>query len=129
MPKPFQSTPPGTPIGVDRAIEIARGTLAGAAPISVNVPPPTGVYNVSARYPEDRTPGGRSRIVIEQYSGSVLAAESSRTAPAGSRIVTLNRAIHTGDILGLPSKAVMSLASLTVLAQLVSGLVMWLKKR
>src|SRR5947207_1978460 len=58
---PFKLTPAGAPIGPDRAIAIARTTLPGATPISVNIPPPSGVYSISARYPEDRTAGGRSR--------------------------------------------------------------------
>ena len=128
-PKRFVVKPSGAPIGADRAVEVARATLPGAAPISVNVPPPNGTYLISARYPEDRTPGGRSRLVVDQYTGHVLAVESSRTAPAGSRLVTLNRAIHTGDLFGIPSKSIMSLASLAVVAQLVSGLALWMTAR
>jgi uncharacterized iron-regulated membrane protein len=124
------STPSGAPpISPDRAIEIGRAALPGADPISVNVPAPGGVYAISARYPEDLTPGGRSRIYIEQYSGAVLLAEGSRTAPAGTRLVTLNRAIHTGDVFGVPSKIAMSLGSLAVLVQAASGLMMWLKRK
>lgn len=128
-PPKFDVRPSGHPIGPDRALEIAREALPGATPISMNVPVPTGVYALSARYPEDRTPGGRSRLFIDQYSGAVLAAEGSRTAPAGSRAITLNRAIHTGDVFGIPSKAIVSLASLAVVAQLVSGVAWLLKKR
>jgi len=124
----FKLTPAGPPIGPDRAVAIARAALPDAAPISVNIPSPTGAYAVSARYPEDRTPGGRSRIYIDQYSGRVLLAEGSRTAPLGSRIITMNRAIHTGDVFGIPSKAIMSLASMAVVVQLVTGLVWWLKR-
>jgi len=127
-PPAFTVTPSGRPIGPDRAIEIAREVLPGATPISVNIPAPTAPYAVSARYPEDRTPGGRSRVYIDQYTGAVLLQEGSRTAPLGSRIITMNRAIHTGDVFGIPSKAVMSLASLAVLAQLVTGVVMWLRR-
>jgi len=107
----------------------ARAALPGAVPISINVPPPTGVYAISARYPEDLTPGGRSRLFVDQYSGAVLAAEGSRTAPPGSRLITLNRAIHTGDVFGVPSKIVMSLASLALVAQFVTGVLWWVRKR
>src|SRR5262249_30730062 len=111
-----------------RALAVARAALPEAVPISVNVPAPTGVYAISARYPEDLTPGGRSRIFIDQYSGEMLLAESSRTAPLGSRMITLNRAVHTGDVFGIPSKAIMSLASLIVVLQLVTGLVWWRRR-
>ena len=43
-------------------------------------------------------------------------------------MVIANRAMHTGDILGLPGKALVSLASLAVVVQVVTGLVMWLKR-
>ncbi len=125
----FTSTPSGAPIPVDRALEIARAALPGASPVLVNVPGRTGVYAVNARFPEDLTPGGRSRIYIDQYTGRVLLAEGSRTAPAGTRLVTLNRALHTGDVFGTPSRLLMCLVSLTVVVQLVSGLSMWLLKR
>jgi len=44
-------------------------------------------------------------------------------------MVNANRAIHTGDIYGLPSKAVMSIASLTAALQVFSGVMLWWKRR
>jgi uncharacterized iron-regulated membrane protein len=116
------------PVTADQAIAIAHQALPGAAPLALLVPGPKGAYQVRLRYPEDLTPGGRSRVIVDQYSGKVLFAESSRTAPAGTRLVIANRALHTGDIFGLPSKAMMSLASLAAVFQVLSGLVMWWKR-
>lgn len=93
------------------------------------MPPPNRAYLVRSRYPEDLTPGGRSIIVVDPYSRKVLYAEGSRTAPAGTRLVNLNRAIHTGDIFGMPSKIVMPLASPAVTLQFISGVVMWWKRK
>jgi len=95
----------------------------------VNVPGPTGVYRVALRYPEDLTPGGRSRVFVDPDGGAILQAESSRTAAAGTRMVNANRAIHTGDIYGLPTKTVMSIASLTAALQVFSGVMLWWKRR
>lgn len=116
-------------ITADQAVEIARGSLSGAQPNFLFMPGPRHFYALSLRFPEDRTPGGRSRIYIDEYSGEVLYRLSSRTAAAGTRLINMNRAIHTGDVFGLPSKALMSLASLTMVAQLVSGVIIWLKRR
>lgn len=128
-PRKFPPPPPGAkPISVDRAMEIARSTLPGATPFLINVPEPSVAYRINLRYPEDRTPGGRSRIILDQYTGQVLFAESSRTAPAGARITIANRALHTGDILGIPSKTVLSLASLLLVLQAISGIVMCWKR-
>ncbi|HEV2687696.1 MAG TPA: PepSY-associated TM helix domain-containing protein [Bryobacteraceae bacterium] len=121
--------PPGAkPISPDQALEIARNTLPGAIQFQVNVPGPKGFYFVRSRFPEDLTPGGRSRVAVDQYTGQVLASESSRTGPGGTRLVNLTRAIHTGDIFGMPSKALMSFVSLMLVIQVTSGVTMWWKR-
>jgi uncharacterized iron-regulated membrane protein len=109
----------------DSAIQIASTALPGVIPFSINIPGPTDSYDIRCRYPEDRTPGGRSRVILNPYSGKVLYAEGSRTAPAGTRLKVVNRAIHTGDIFGMFSKIVMSLVSLALGFQVISGLRMW----
>jgi uncharacterized iron-regulated membrane protein len=111
----------------DEALAIARLELPGAAPVSINVPGPRTPYRIALRYPEDRTPGGRSRVFVNQYGGTVLQIESSRTTAAGTRLIILNRAIHTGDIFGTPTKILMSLASLAAVAQVITGSMMWWK--
>lgn len=129
VPKTIPPPPPGAkPIPLDQAIEVAGRALPGAAPFAILVPPPRGAYRVALRYPEDLTPGGRSRVMVDQYTGQVLFAEGSRGAPAGARVAIVNRAIHTGDIFGMTSKTIMSLASIALVLQAVSGLVMWWKR-
>jgi uncharacterized iron-regulated membrane protein len=121
--------PGATPITPDQARAIARVAAPGAAPSFINVAEGKNVYRINARYPEDRTPGGRTRVAIDPYSGKVLLLVDSRGGPGGYKLVNLNRAIHTGDIFGMASKTVMSLASLIMALQFVSGVVMWLKRR
>jgi len=129
-PNPRVAAVPGaTPITPDSALVLARAALPGTAPFLINVAGPGEAYVVRARYPEDRTPGGRSLIVLNPYTGKTLFAEGSRGAPAGTRLVTANRAIHTGDLFGIPGKILVSLASLAALAQVLTGLTMWLKRR
>ncbi len=117
------------PISPDRALEIARAAMPGATPFMVPIVGPTDAYSVRARFPEDLTPGGRSRVVIDPYTGDVIGIESSRTAPGGRRFEVVNRAIHTGDIFGLPSKIVMSLASIMAPIQLITGLMLWMRRK
>ena len=113
----------------DAAVAAAAAAIPGAAPVMISIPGPRSPYRVALRYPEDLTPGGRSRVFVDPYSGAVLQAESSRTTAAGTRLVILNRAIHTGDLFGIPTKVLMSLASLAAVAQVATGLVMWSKRR
>ncbi len=122
-------TPGAKAIAPDEAVAIAANAVPGATPFFVVVPHGTQMYMVAARFPEDRTPGGRTRIMIDPYSGKVMYKLDSRSGPGGFKLVNLNRAIHTGDIFGMASKTVMSLASLVMAFQLVTGLVMWIKRR
>jgi uncharacterized iron-regulated membrane protein len=113
----------------DAALEIARNAIPGATPFLVPVVSPKDAYVVRSRFPEDLTPGGRSRVAIDSYSGAVMFVENSRTAPAGRRVATLNRAIHTGDVFGLPSKVVMSIASIMAPVQLLTGVMLWWRRK
>ncbi|HLZ44347.1 MAG TPA: PepSY-associated TM helix domain-containing protein [Gemmatimonadales bacterium] len=115
-------------IGPDSAFAIARAALPGAAPFEADMPAPNEAYLVRARYPEDLTPGGRSQVLIDSYTGRVLFAQGSRTAPGGTRMVNTNRAIHTGDIGGIPGKIIVSLASLGLALQVITGLLMWIRR-
>ncbi len=129
VPAKVTAIPGAHQISLDRALEIARTALPGATPFYVPTVSPTDAYVVRARFPEDLTPGGRSRVTIDSYTGDVLGVENSRTAPAGRRVETMNRAIHTGDIFGLPSKILMALASLMAPVQLVTGVMLWSRKK
>ena len=126
-----QSTPqPGArPISLDQALEIARATIPGARPISVVVPAGAKAsISIPMRFPEDLTPGGRSWVVLDQFSGKVLLMQSSRTAPGVTRMIIANRAIHTGDIFGIPSKLLASICSSIVILQAITGVYMWWKR-
>jgi uncharacterized iron-regulated membrane protein len=125
---PVTPAPGGQVISPDAAVAIAARALPGAAPILVNVTSGKAPYRVALRYPEDLTPGGRSRVFLNPYTGAVLQAESSRTTAAGTRVVIFNRAVHTGDIFGIPTKVLVSLASLAAVGQVVTGVLMWWKR-
>ncbi len=118
------------PIPSDQAVKIGLATLPGTGLVSLMPPAgPDGSYRVGLHFPEDRTPGGRSQVYVDQFSGSVLSVQNSRTAPGGTRLVNLNRALHTGDVGGLPTKILACLMSLAVVVQAFTGVVMWWKRR
>jgi uncharacterized iron-regulated membrane protein len=132
--RPYAFAVPITPkpgvqmVTPDDAVAEARIAMPGAAPIAVSAPNPKSAYRVAMRFPEDRTPGGRTRVFVDPYTAAVVLAESSRTTGAGTRVINLNRAIHTGDVFGVPSKIVMSLTSIGAVAQVISGLAMTIRK-
>jgi uncharacterized iron-regulated membrane protein len=57
------------------------------------------------RFPEDKTPVGRSFTTLDPKTGAVLSVGSTRTAPVlQTALVQWTREIHTGTILGLPTQ-------------------------
>jgi uncharacterized iron-regulated membrane protein len=97
---------------------------------NLNVPAnPRAIYRLLMKFPEDRTPAGRSRVYLDQFTGKVLAVESTRTAPPGTRLLNLKRSLHTGDVLGAPTQAIYFLASLAIPAQALTGLLIVLQRR
>jgi uncharacterized iron-regulated membrane protein len=117
-----------TPIGPDQALAIAAAALPETKPNILLLPAgPKASYRVNMYFPEDLT-GNRSWALIDQYSGKLLFVESSRTAPFGNELVLENRAIHTGQIYGYPTKILMSLSSLMVVVMAITGYYMWWKK-
>jgi uncharacterized iron-regulated membrane protein len=117
-------------ISVDSVERIALATLPGAEIMIYSLPKKAEEpYVVAMRYPEDRTPGGRSRLYVDRYRGTVLLVESTRTAQTGRAIGNVMRSVHTGDLLGKPTEVVWLLASLVLASQALSGVLMWWNSR
>lgn len=129
---PEQPAPPAgaEQLPLDSLARIARAALPGARLMfAATSPRATDPIAFALRYPEDHTPGGRSRVFIDRYRGTVLLATSTRTAPPGTRILNVMRSVHTGDVFGRPSEAIWLLAALVMLSQSVTGLLMWTNAR
>ena len=109
----------------DAIAATAQNALPGARILFIATAPPKAPINVAMRFPEDHTPGGRSRVVIDRYTGEVLGVRSTRDVGVGTQIDNLKRSIHTGDVFGKPSEAVWFLASIVMAAQAVTGALMW----
>jgi uncharacterized iron-regulated membrane protein len=117
------------PITPDQAIESALAELPGATAHMISLPPnPKASYLVWMHFPEDLTPGGRSWVNVDQYSGKAVGFQNSRTVAMATRAITVNRAIHTGDIFGYPTKILVCLSGLMLIVQAITGYSMWWKK-
>jgi uncharacterized iron-regulated membrane protein len=117
------------PLSVDALARAAEAALPGAFLRGISIPDGgRGVVTASMKYPEDRTPGGRSRVFLDQYSAQALTVLNTRTAPLGARIINLKRSAHTGDILGAATRALYFVTSLMLAGQIVTGFFIWWKR-
>jgi uncharacterized iron-regulated membrane protein len=122
--------PGGTRVPLEEVLRTARAALPGALATSINVPAkPTDFYRVMFKFPEDRTPAGRSRVYLDQFSGQVLGVTNTRLAPIGQHIVFIKRSLHTGDIYGTPTHILYFLATLALAGQVVTGVLLWWKPK
>lgn len=112
------------------ALRIASEYLPAAIPLWVVMPEEkTTSYLVKMRFPEDHSSNGASIAWVDQFSGKVLGAWNSRTAPLGRRIERTNRDIHSGDIWGYPGRALACLMSMALVIQSTTGPYLWWKRR
>jgi len=117
---------PSASISVDSLQAVALHTLSGARVMFLTLSPrPDDPYVAAMRYPEDHTPGGRSRVYVDRYSGAVLGVTSTRRAQLGTRIGNQLRSIHTGDWFGKATEVVWLIAAIALVAQGTTGLLMW----
>lgn len=120
----------GRQISLDQAVSAAQKALPNAVVALVMTPQGTrGVYRVQLKYPEDRTPTGRSRVYVDPYNGRPLLVEDFRTAPTGMQITNRIRALHTGDIFGWPTRILWSAVALVLVIQVITGFAVWLRRR
>lgn len=121
------SRPPDRAVALnpDAIIAAARAALPGAEVAAVDMESGRPV-DVRMKFPEDRTPLGRSRVLLDPYTGDVLSAVSTRTAPLAFRISRLwIREIHTGDIFGEPTRFLACVMSLILPVMTMTGTLIW----
>jgi len=132
LPEDFPSTPlaDANPILPDAAVRIATDFLPSAVPLWIVIPEQkTTSYLVKMRFPEDHSSNGASIVWVDQFSGKVLGAWNSRTAPLGRRMERANRDIHSGDIWGYPGRALVCFMSMSLVIQAITGPYLWWKRR
>jgi uncharacterized iron-regulated membrane protein len=118
-------------LGVDSLIAVARAAVPGAHATVIQVPDDvTRPVRAIFKYPEDRTPAGRTLVYLAACSARPVQVLSSRTASAAYRWTRMwNREIHTGDVYGWPTRMLMALASLCLPLMAVTGPLIWWGRR
>ena len=113
----------------DRAVAIASAQLPGAVPYRVQMPRYGGVYVVALTFSDSRIAGESNSISIDPWNGKIVSTSLSADLPSRDWLMAVNEAIHTGTILGAPSRVVAALVSILLPVQAVSGLIIWLRRR
>jgi uncharacterized iron-regulated membrane protein len=115
-------------IDVDAAVAIARSHMPGAVPYRVQMPQYGGLYRVQLVYLNDRITGSRNVVALDPSDGAVVSLSRSADLSRADWILAANEAVHTGSILGLPTRVLASLSSMIVFVQALSGAFIWLHR-
>ena len=121
---------PGHGTSIEGMLATARQALPGAAIPRLLLPEKKGdpVF-IYQRFPEDKTPAGRSFTTIDPNTGALLSVGSSRTAPLmQTALVQWTREIHTGVLFGLPSQILAAGFALLLSVLALTGPFIWLNK-
>jgi uncharacterized iron-regulated membrane protein len=126
------TTGDGADVDADAALAAARAVVPGAKLTVLALPAadaPVRSYTVLARFPEDFSGSGRTRVDVTVAGGTARALESSREQPLGVRFVAFQRPLHTGEALGVLGVGVAVSTSLLLSLQALTGFAMWLTRR
>lgn len=90
-----------------------------------------GLYGVNFFEPGDDTPSGLGRpwIYLDSQSGQVIGDRVPGRGSAGDLFLQAQLPLHTGRIIGLPGRILMSALGLVTAMLSVTGVLLWIRKR
>ncbi len=119
----------GDEITPDQALAVVTTKFPGIVVHRVQMPEFGGLYRISFARAGRFIIGGEDSVSIDPHSAEIVSENLSRNASRRERFIIVNTAIHTGSILGMPTKIAAAAACLTIPVQAVSGLLLWLRRR
>lgn len=130
----IESTPrPGvSPIGVDRAVELALREFPGSKLMRISTPGgEKGVYGVTLRHPTERMHKTypMTEVWLDQYDGHVLVKSDPRTHSFGQKFIDSPLPLHNGEALGAFGRVLAVILGLIPLGLFVTGLLQWLRRQ
>jgi len=120
-------------LSAEELLAAARKAAPGATPVWLDLrwQQAHGGAVVGFRYPYDHTPGGRTIVHMDPWSGKVLDVMSTEQMSASRRFAMLwDMEIHTGTILGWPTRMIAAISGLVLPVMAVTGpMVWWMRRR
>jgi len=113
-------------IDVDTAARVlAENGFDGAYRLSL----PQGPLGTYSAYTYPAQPQGQRNIHIDRYSGAVIHQAGFGDYGPAAKLIELGTAIHLGNYFGLLNQIVMLLTCIAITLLVVTGLVMWWRRR
>ncbi len=117
--KPVPPAPNAVPLSVEQVETIALRAAPGAKVMFIDgIGGLRSPIKVRLRYTEDRSPTRQTALVLDPTTGNVLLSE-------GPTFKLWNQQLHTGEILGWPTRILSLLAALSLPILALTGPLIW----
>jgi uncharacterized iron-regulated membrane protein len=117
---------PAGPLTLQQVYDKAR-SVAPDVPMRMTPPKkPNGVWRIESA--DSSRPLGRFRLALDEHSGDVLFSTGWEELPLLSKATTVGIPFHRGEF-GVWNQLLLGAAALSVVFSVVSGWVMWWKRR
>lgn len=125
--------PPVTAPGVRLSLTAAAARFdAIAAPhrvTSFSLDAAAGLYRARMRDARDISDNGQRIVWISGRDGRIVSDRHETQGPAGDRFLAWQFPLHSGRALGLPGRILIAFTGLVICTSIVTGLLIWWKKR
>jgi uncharacterized iron-regulated membrane protein len=126
----YAPAPGSTPLTLNEAVALSRTAVPRIEPLTFQLPGRPGQILVMTFAPQGYGPGAPTIMVsVDPEARQLAYIDDPRTYALGERVVTWQRALHSGLGLGALYKALVFLSGLLPLLFAVTGLRMWWVKR
>jgi uncharacterized iron-regulated membrane protein len=122
----------GKALTVDEAVSVAQALYPAEKVWNIALPAgPRGTYriNLSESGVPNAQPARGTILFIDPASGSVLRKMDAATRTGGDTFLVMQRAMHAGKPFGFIGRCIICLAGLLPSLFVVTGTVMWLRRR
>ena len=121
----------GQRISFDRALAAAQKQYPDARAVWIDEPNgETGVYQIRMQAKAEPSPRfPRTYVWVDQYSGTILAARTTKGENFGDTVLTWLHPLHNGEAFGTAGKLVVFVLGFLPLVLFVTGLCRWLALR
>ena len=124
---------PGVPVlSAEELLAAAQKAVPGATPVWLDLQWRTGHGGAVAsfRYADDHTEAGRTLVHIDPWNGKILHVISTQQMSSFRRFAMLRAMeIHTGTILGWPTRVIAAISALVLPLMAVTGPLVWWMRR
>jgi uncharacterized iron-regulated membrane protein len=117
-------------INIATALAISNKAFEGDFTTKISLPKDNeGVITIQKNREGFFASPAADRLMIDQYTAQILKMESFAEKTTGQKIVSLAKAIHTGEIFGTFSKILYFIACLFATSLPVTGIIIWWGRR